>query len=188
MKIILSSGLRSVHYTGVADEGLLRAVIDQRPLLEVSVMDMPNRWGSGTRFFWDEFESCGMEYPEAPDWQEGVPFYQEGAPDHEVGIRDWPWDSAKQFWKIVGFRGRRPPLLVIHFGRADTVKVEDAYVCEDGECRLKEQFEKRRIDHPSYTWEEYDGLRIGRWQVGAASAYDKNQRRRNKIRANATYS
>ena len=174
MEIILSSGLRSVHYTGGADEGLLRALIAQRPLLEVSAMDIPNRWGSVTRLYWDEYEGCGLEYPERPDWQEDVPFYGEGAPAHEVGIQDWPWYHPEQFWEIVAFKVRRPPLLVIHFGRADTVVVEEAFYWEDGERRLRQQIEKCMIDHPSYTWEEHDGLRIGRWKKGVVSAYDKS--------------
>ena len=172
MEIILSSGLRSVHYTGSADEGLLRAMIAHKPLLKVSVMDMPDRWGTGYAFWYDEREFGNCLPRERPDWLDGVPFYQEGAPDHEVGIRDCPWDSARQFWKIVAFTGRRPPLIVIHFGKADTV---DAYVCEDGESRLSEPVEKRMIDHPSYTWEEHNGLRIGRWKSGVVPAYENDR-------------
>ena len=79
VEIIRSSGLRTVHYPGGADEGLLRAIIGHRPPLEVSVMDMPDRWGTGYAFFYEEREVGNCLPRELPDWLEGIPFYQEVA-------------------------------------------------------------------------------------------------------------
>ena len=166
MEIILASPYRTVHYTGGADEGLLRALLAQRERLELSVMDMPNRWGGATRFFWDEFESCGMEYPEVPEWQEGIPFYQEGAPDHDIGLRDWPWDSPRQLGRIVRFSGRRPPRLLVLFGRAESVKTGEERIFEDGELKLRTRdvFETLTSTHPAYSWQTVGGVRVGRWR------------------------
>jgi hypothetical protein len=108
---ITSSGLRTVHYTGAANEGLLRALVAHEPKLEVSVMDMPDRWGTGYAFWYDEAEFGNCLPRDRPAWLESIPFYQEGASDHEIGIRDWPWDSADQLEQIVAFTGRKPPTL-----------------------------------------------------------------------------
>ncbi len=43
LEAIASSGHRTLHYTGAADEGLLRALLAFDPKLELSVMDMPDR-------------------------------------------------------------------------------------------------------------------------------------------------
>lgn len=152
MGIVLASPYRSLHYTGSADEGLMRALLADRERLEISAMDMPNRWGGATRFFWDEFESCGMPYPECPDWLEHVTFYQEGAADHDIALRDWPWGSPHQFRKIVAFTGQQPPRLVLLFGLADLGTV-----------------------HRSYHWERREGLTIGRWREGYRSAFDPHR-------------
>jgi|GEM_PF-4229896 len=56
LDIIRCSGFRTVHYTGRADENLLRGLLGVQPSLEVSVMDMPDRWGTGYAFHYDESE------------------------------------------------------------------------------------------------------------------------------------
>ncbi len=175
MDVIRASGLLSVHYTGSADEGLLRALLSHQPKLEVSVIDMPDRWGTGYAFHYDEREFGNNLPRERPDWLKGVPFYQEGSPEHEVGMYDWPWSSRRQFFKIVAFTGRRPPPLVILFGRSKSVETGEEYVCEDSVCRKQRKFEELIINHPAYTWEEKDGLRIGRWKSGTISAHDKRR-------------
>ena len=109
LDIIRGSEYRTVHYTGRADENVLRGLVGGKPPLEVSVMDMPDRWGTGYAFHYDERE-FGNNLPiDRPDWLEGILFYQEGASDHEIAIRDWPWDSSDQMDRIIRFSTRRPP-------------------------------------------------------------------------------
>lgn len=158
MEILNPSPYRTVHYTGAADEGLLQALLAETGRFGVRVMDMPDRWGSGLRFFWEEFESSGSECPEKPGWLNDVPFYQEGAPDHDICLYDWDLES-RTFGQFVSFTGRRPPRIAILFGRADM-----------------------QIRHRSYSWETRGPLRIGRWREGIASAWDHEQARREMIR------
>lgn len=172
------SSLRTVHYTGAADEGLLRALLAHQPKLELSAMDMLNRWSSATRFFWDEYESLGMEYPECPDWLEGIPFYQEGTPDHEIGIRDWPWDSSDQLKKMIAFTGRRPPKLLILTGLAlmNTVSVTGAF--EGSNYATREILRPMPFQHPKYDWQQIADIWIGTWKDGEVSAYERRQQRK----------
>jgi hypothetical protein len=177
MEIILASPFRTVHYTGGADEGLLRALLADRKRLEVTVMDMLDRWSSGWSFFWEE----GMgEPPDRPEWLEGVPFYQEGASDHEIALRDWPWESLDQFDRIVAFTGCRPPKLVLLFGRAGRVETGKERIHEDGELKLKTRdvHEPLIITHPAYDWETLGVLRVGRWKAGVKSAHENRETRR----------
>jgi hypothetical protein len=177
MEIILASPFRTVHYTGGADEGLLRALLADRKRLEVTVMDMLDRWSSGWSFFWEE----GMgEPPDRPEWLEGVPFYQEGASDHEIALRDWPWESLDQFDRIVAFTGCRPPKLVLLFGREGRVETGKERIHEDGELKLKTRdvHEPLIITHPAYDWETLGELRVGRWKAGVKSAHEKRETRR----------
>jgi hypothetical protein len=177
MEIILASPFRTVHYTGGADEGLLRALLADRKRLEVTVMDMLDRWSSGWSFFWEE----GMgEPPDRPEWLEGVPFYQEGASDHEIALRDWPWESLDQFDRIVAFTGCRPPKLVLLFGRAGRVETGKERIHEDGELKLKTRdvHEPLIITHPAYDWETLGELRVGRWKAGVKSAHENRETRR----------
>jgi hypothetical protein len=170
MEIVLALPFRTVHYTGWADEGLLRALLAYRERLEVTVMDMPDRWSLGRSFFWEE----GMgEPPDRPEWLEGVPFYQEGASDHEIALRDCPWDSLDQFDRIVAFTGCRPPKLVLLFGRADQVKTGEERIWEDGELKLKtmDLFEPLTNTHPGYDWETLGDLRVGRWKESLMCAH-----------------
>jgi hypothetical protein len=176
LDIIRGSGYRTVHYTGRADENLLRGLLGEQPGLEVSVMDMPDRWKSGSRFFWDEREACGSEYPECPDWLEGILFYQEGASEHEIGIYDWPWFSCHQFQGMTAFTGRQPPRMVILFGNARLVKAGEAWMqVEDRVWGKREQYKPIRIRQSSYRWQTVCGLRIGRWKDGVISAYERRQ-------------
>ncbi|TAE91789.1 MAG: hypothetical protein EAZ81_05095 [Verrucomicrobia bacterium] len=177
---ISTSGLRTVHYTGAADEGLLRALLAHQPKLEISAMDMANRWGSSTRFFWDEFADLGLEYPECPDWLQDVAFYEEGAPDHEISIRDWPWDSATQLKRIVSFASRKPPTIMIVTGFAlqyiELVKISINHKVTASQQILLPM----KIQHAKYHWEQIDDVWIGRWKDGELSAYDRRQNKRSK--------
>jgi hypothetical protein len=176
MEIILTSGFCSVHYTGGADEGLLRALAAKRAELEVSVMDMPDRWGTGYAFWYEEREFGNCLPRERPGWLEGIPFYQEGAPDHEIGLRDWPWDSSDQLERIVSFTGRPPPKLLILFGYADLNTVGIEGIFESGEWERREILRPMPFRHPAYEWDDSDHLWIGRWKAGVTSAYEKEQR------------
>ena len=136
METVLASPFRAVHYIGGADEGLLRSLLAYRGRLEVTVMDMPDRWGTGACFWWEE---GSPEPPSRPDWLEGIPFYQEGAADHDILLRDWAWDYEGQLAAMVAFTGRRPPKLTLLFGQAELY-----------------------AEHPEYAWETKGELRIGR--------------------------
>jgi hypothetical protein len=179
MEIVLASPFRTLHYTGGADEGMLRALLADRERLEVTVMDMPDRWETGYAFWYDEREFGGRLPRERPEWLEGVPFYQEGASDHEIALRDWPWESLDQFDRIVAFTGCRPPKLVLLFGQADTAQVGTTrvwnYSAHDVEER--DNFEKLTLMHPAYDWETLGDLRVGRWKAGVKSAHEKREAR-----------
>lgn len=170
VEIIRSSGLRTVHYTGGADEGLLRALIGHRPPLEVSVMDMPDRWGTGYAFFYEEREFGNCLPRERPDWLDGIPFYQEGAPDHDIGLRDWPWDSCDHLERIVTFSGRSAPKLLLLFGYADSNFVGVEGVSENGKWERTEILRPMPFRHPAYDWEGREQLWVGRWKAGFTSA------------------
>jgi len=161
---ITSSGRSTVHYTGAADEGLLRALVAHEPKLEVSVMDMPDRWGTGYAFHYDERE-FGQNLPrERPEWLEGIPFYQEGASDHEIAIRDWPWGSSDQMDRIIRFSPRRPPpKLWILFGLADMTEVGYEGIGNNGEWERGSMLRPAPFRHPSYEWEKRGAVWIGRW-------------------------
>lgn len=74
-------------------------------IVNVSIMDMPDRWGTGFAFFYDEAEFPGIQCPQHPDWLEGITSYQEGAPDcPDVWGQDWPWDRPHQMARIAIFR------------------------------------------------------------------------------------
>lgn len=175
--VIRSSGLHSVHYTGAADEGLLRALLAHEPKLELSVMDMPDRWETGFAFFWDERDFGNNLATDRPEWLEGIPFYQEGAPDHEIAIRDWPWDSSDQLRKIVRFTGRKPPALLILIGDALTYEEDVRAWIPD-----REEWGTQTIQHPcnfqhsSYDWEQVEELWIGRWKTGKVSYHERRKR------------
>ena len=100
-------GVSSAHYVDNADRILIEGLIGMLGKNGVSIMDMPNRWGGGRRFFLDEFESCSVVYPECPDWLEDIVSYQEGGPQAPyLLIRDSPWDHRLQLRRIVAFHGR----------------------------------------------------------------------------------
>ncbi|CAN5888073.1 hypothetical protein BH11VER1_BH11VER1_06690 [soil metagenome] len=162
IEVILASPFRTVHYSGAADEGLLRALLADRERLEVSVMDMPDRWGTGYAFWYDkaEFGNC---LPRArPDWLEDVPFYQEGAPDHDIALHDWPWSSFDQLARIVAFTGRRPSKLLLLFGHADCNIVGVEGISESGKWERKEILRPAPIHHPAYEWETLGDFHVGR--------------------------
>jgi len=179
LALIAESGYRRVHYTGSAEVGLLRALLAVDPPLEVSVMDMDDRWERGFAYFWEEDEFPGIPCPEKPEWLGGVSFYQEGAPDHEIGLRYWPWDSCDQLERIVAFTGRKASTLLILFGDADKNFVGVSGIFEDGgEWETRYKLCPAPFRHPSYDWETPGGLKIGRWKHGIESAFERRQRKR----------
>ncbi len=184
MHVICASGLRSVHYTGAADEGLLRALLSHQLKLEISVMDMPDHWGTGYAFWYDEVEFGNCLPRERPEWLEEVPFYQEGSPDHEIGIFDWPWGSSDQLERIVDFDSRRPPEVLILFGFADQNFVGVEGLSEDGRWERHSIIRPMPYRHPSYDWEIENGLIIGRWKEGTISAYDRRQQSKRSSNSN----
>ena len=181
LDIIRGSGFRAVHYTGRADENLLRGLLGAQPSLEVSVMDMPDRWGTGYAFHYDESEFGNNLPRDRPDWLEGIPFYQEGASEHEIGIYDWPWCSSHQFQRMTAFTGRQPPRMVILFGNARIVEAGEAWMqVEDSVWGKRRQYKPIRIRQPSYLWQTIDAIRIGRWKDGVISAYERRQLVKNR--------
>lgn len=136
-EIIAATEFTTIHYTGSADESVIRAL---KAGYSLSITDQYNRTNRSTHFWFEEDEIDFSLYP-IPEWMDGVVSYEEGASPHEIGLRDIPWSSPDQFDKIVAFTGRKPPKLVILFGEADLLT----------KC-------------PSYEWERRTGLSIGRWK------------------------
>jgi hypothetical protein len=161
LAVISASGLRTVHYTGAADEGLLRALLAHEPKLEISAMDMANRWGGGTRFFWDEFADLGMEYPECPDWQKDVVFYQEGAPDHEIAIQDWPWYADYVMKKFISSSHRKPPTVFLLTGYALFAEADN----KESEPEKTKILRPFHFKHPAYDWEQRGDVWVGHRKV-----------------------
>lgn len=82
--------VRSAHYVGMADEGLIRGL--QAELRQgLTIMDYFDRWGGSARFFGD---SEGLALPPYPDWMEGVTCYQEGSPEADMLV--WDLDNAER--------------------------------------------------------------------------------------------
>lgn len=76
--------IRSAHYVGMADEGLIRA-LQAEPGLELSIMDYFDRWGGSTRFFEG---GEGLQMPPCPDWLQDVTCYHEGFPKADLLVWD----------------------------------------------------------------------------------------------------
>ena len=57
LAFVQERGIRSAHYVGNADRGLIEGLSGMLGKEWVTLMDVSNRWGSGSRYFWDEFES-----------------------------------------------------------------------------------------------------------------------------------
>ncbi len=103
-------GIRTAHYVGNADRALIEGLVRLVGKECVTLMDVSNRWGSGSRYFQDEFESSGVEFPECPEWLEGIECYEEGAPEtFDLLLRDTRWDSPKQLKAIIASRQRKHP-------------------------------------------------------------------------------
>lgn len=182
MEIVLASQLRTVHYSGGADEGLLRVLLEHHARLEVSVMDIPDRWGGGRNYFWEK----GMpEPPDKPDWLKAVPMYQEGAPYHDILLQDWAWSSTDEFQRIVAFTGNKPPQMVILFGSACLVEVGLERAWEHNELKIKKHpiYQEIVMSHPAYTWTTHEGLQVGRWQPSLVSTLELDEAEK-KIKAN----
>lgn len=110
LAFVQEQGIRSVHYVGNADRGLIEGLSGMLGKEWVTLMDVSNRWGSGSRYFWGDFESSGAEFPECPEWLEEVVCYEEGAPEtFDLLIRDIRWDTAGQLAAIIKSRSREHP-------------------------------------------------------------------------------
>lgn len=100
-------GIRTVHYIGNADRALIEGLVGLVGKECVTLMDVSNRWRSGSRYFWDGFERSAAEFPECPEWLEDIECYEEGAPEtFDLLIRDTRWDSPKQLKAIIASRQR----------------------------------------------------------------------------------
>ena len=167
LQVVRESGFQSVHYTGRADEGLLRGLLGMRPALKVTVMDIPDRWKTGSAFWDDDEELEDIPCRRRPDWLEGVPFYQEGAPAHDVSVRDWPWDSNDQLKRIVEFSARRRPRLIILFGDAEFHQNPREALAYGQERKSRDTLHPASFRHPAYDWQHREPFWIGRWNDGA---------------------
>jgi hypothetical protein len=83
--------IKSAHYVGMADEGLIRALkTELGPGL--TIMDYFDRWGGGARFFGDDE---GLSLPACADWLEGVTSYHEGCPEADLLVFDLTGEDAE---------------------------------------------------------------------------------------------
>jgi hypothetical protein len=96
--LFTSHTVTSAHYAGYAHEAVLR-LLTRHLGTSFSVMDMPDRYGTGAAFFWEGDDDCPA--PARPDWLEEVLFYQEGVPDADLFIWDVPWSYPEQFSAII---------------------------------------------------------------------------------------
>jgi hypothetical protein len=83
--------IKSAHYVGTADEGLIRALKDEMGQ-GLTIMDYFDRWGGSARFFG---EGDGLPLPPCPDWLQDVPSYQEGCPEADLLLFDLSGKDAE---------------------------------------------------------------------------------------------
>jgi hypothetical protein len=80
-------GIRSVHYFGNADDGLIRRL--KSTGAELTITDYFNRWGAETLFhIGDELSECECEKLRRPEWLQGVTFCFEGLPRGDLLLVD----------------------------------------------------------------------------------------------------
>jgi len=136
LAFVRERGIRTAHYIGNADRTLIEGLVGDVGKECVTLMDVSNRWRSGSRYFWDEFESSGAEFPECPEWLEDTDCYEEGAPEtFDLLIRDIRWDTAGQLAAIIKSRSRKHPSIphVVALLDARNVKTPTGYSrCEQG--------------------------------------------------------
>ncbi len=129
-------GVRSAHYVGNADRGLIEGLTSIVGKEALSIMDMPDPWKTGFAFWWDEREFPGIPCPERPEWLEGISCYQEGGPDEaDLMIWETPWNRASQLLRIIGFRrrrGYRPFPQVVLLGEARRICLAGIYEWKTG--------------------------------------------------------
>jgi hypothetical protein len=100
--------IRSAHYVGNADRGLIEGLSGMLGKDAVSIMDVADRWRTGFAFWWDERDFPNTPCPEPPEWLEGISSYQEGGPNPPyLLIRDTPWDHRLQLRRIIAHHERR---------------------------------------------------------------------------------
>jgi hypothetical protein len=163
LALVQEHGIRSAHYVGNADRGLIEGLSGVLGKHAVSIMDMPDRWRAGAAFWRDEHEYPGIPCPERQEWLEDIACYQEGAPEHELALRDYPWDSSDQLDRSVRFPGRVPPKLWILFGFADMTRVGDEGIGDDGKWERGSMLRPAPFLHKSYEWERLGDIWAGRW-------------------------
>jgi hypothetical protein len=117
--------VNSIHYVGHADQSLIESLVAIVEKEGLTLMDIHNRWGADSRFFWDEYESCGMEYPKTKEWMKGIVCYTEGGPSApDLLIRDIEWDHPRQLALILALNKREhqnPPCFCL-IGKAKEIK------------------------------------------------------------------
>ena len=180
LAVIASSGLRTVHYTGTANERLLRTLVAHEPKLELSVTDIKDRWGTGYAFGHDEREYGNCRPRDRPEWLKGIPFYQESLPNHEIAIQDWPWHSSDQLERIIAFTGRKPPQFLILTGLALMNVCSVSGMFEDRQWETRDVLHPMPFKHPKYDWEPIGDLWLGRWKEGEVSDYERRESIRSK--------
>ena len=123
--------IRTAHYVGNADRGLIEGFTVLLGRDGISVTDIPDRWRTGFAFWWDEREFPGTPCPERPAWLEDISCYQEGMPDEsDLIVWETPWDRASQFLRILAFRrkaGWQPSPNVALLGEARKIRLPEVY-------------------------------------------------------------
>ncbi|MEY4569252.1 MAG: hypothetical protein RLZZ398_691 [Verrucomicrobiota bacterium] len=122
LAFVREHGIRSAHYVGNADRGLIEGLSEMLGKDAVSIMDVTDRWRTDFAFWWDERDFPNTPCPECPDWLEGISSYQEGGPHPPyLLIRDTPWDHRLQLRRIIACHGRKdrhiPGVALIGGGR-----------------------------------------------------------------------
>lgn len=110
---ILGIRVRSVHYVGYADEGLIRALMRIRET-KLSLMDYWDRYHRGAHFFNDD--EADMSGLETPSWLDGIEMSHEGVPRSQALIWDMPWHHPDELAELL--RRRQPPRHLILEGQA----------------------------------------------------------------------
>jgi hypothetical protein len=105
-------GVRSAHYVGNADRGLIEGLTGIVGKEALSIMDYPDRWQTSFAFWWDEREFPGIPCPERPEWLEGISCYEEGGPAcPDLWIHDIAWSPSRQLARILAFTNRKHGLI-----------------------------------------------------------------------------
>lgn len=130
LAFVREHGIRSAHYVGHADRGLIEGLSGILGKEAVSIMDVADRWKTGFAFWWEERDFPNTPCPERPEWLEGVSCYQEGGPKPPyLLIRDVPWEHRLQLRRIIAHHGRRDCHIpgIVMIGAARQVSLPSNY-------------------------------------------------------------